>query len=300
MPSALPRITVVCQCFNRKRYIGETIESVLSQQYPNTELIVIDDGSTDGSWEVIQSYKDRLAYCERRESTDKTPVPALNIGFAKSTGEIMTSLNDKNLLMPGSLATMAKLFSENPDVEWVTGIGLIANPESMIVSVLPIRKGLHEHLLNVSWNLQHESTFWRRSLWERTGGAFSTDFPWGFDADLWSRFFAAGATLYHLNTIVGAYRKLPTAHGVRNRAEYQQFAARARAYLRARVPKRELWYARLYRALRPLKPLLRNIPDSAWAHIPILRHLSNPSIRFKNSDTLERYERNPFRTVYPW
>ncbi len=294
-----PRISIVLQCFNRKEYIESTILSVVSQNYPNIECIVIDDGSTDGSWEIIQKYKDQLAFIEQRHSNDKTPVPALNYGFSKSTGEILTSLNDKNLLMPGSLMMMAKIFSENKDIDWVTGIGLIANSEGMLVNVLPIRKDIFEHLIWVPWNIQHESTFWRRSLWEKVGGSFSEEYPWGFDADLWSRFFATGAKLYFLNTIVGAYRKLATAHGVRNRSEYQKYSHNAHSYLRKHVPKKELYYAELFRILRYFKFLLRNIPDSVFQHIPILNHFSQDALTFKGSDII-RYKRNPFRTIYPW
>jgi glycosyltransferase involved in cell wall biosynthesis len=300
---AYPRITVVLQCFNRAGYIGETIESVLNQGYPNLELIVIDDDSSDNSWEVIQRYQDRLAYAERWPGKRANPVPALNRGLARGTGEIMTTLNDKNLLMHKSLFTVAEVFTAFPDVEWVTGIGLIANPEGMITNVVPLRKDLHEHLIGTRHNIQHESTFWRRSLWERAGGAFNEE-SWSFDNDLWARFFMAGARLYHLNTILGAYRKLATAHGVAKKDEYYHWVEVSRRMLRAHVPKKELVYAELYRALWWLKPLLRNIPDRVWARLPILNHFCHESIRFENvtapSGSLVRYKRNPFRIIFPW
>lgn len=294
-----PRITVVLQCFNRAQYIGETIESVVSQGYPNLECIVIDDNSSDNSWDVIQSYKHKLAYIERLPGHRTTPVPALNYGLSKGTGELMTTLNDKNLLMHKSLFTVAKVFATFPEIEWLTGIGLIANPRGMIVNVSPIRKDLHEHLLNVPWNIQHESTFWRRSLWERAGGKFNEQ-SWAFDYDLWARFFMASATLYHLNTIVGAYRKLPTAHGVAKAGEYYRFAKEARQMLRAHTSKKELAFAELYRALRYFKPLLRNIPDYAYSKIPILNHFSQEAVAFRDMEKPTRYQRNPFRTIYPW
>jgi glycosyltransferase involved in cell wall biosynthesis len=295
-----PKISVILQSFNRKDYIGKTIRSVIDQDYPNIECIVIDDGSVDGSWEVIQSFKDRLAYIEQRHSKDTTPVPALNIGFSKATGEIMTSLNDKNLLLPGSLRAIAKVFTTYPQIEWITGINTVTNPEDIIVSVMPIRKSIYEHLLGYRWNIQHESTFWKKSLWDRVGGKFSMNHPWAFDSDLWCRFFVSGAKLYYLNTLVGSYRKLPTAHSVKHQGMYYSQASTAYAYLRKNVPKSELYWAELYGILRYFKPILRNIPDNVYTKIPILRHFAQDSIAFKNMHELKSYKRNPFRTIYPW
>jgi glycosyltransferase involved in cell wall biosynthesis len=301
---SFPKITIVATCFNRANYIGETIESVINQGYPNLEMIVIDDGSTDESWSVIEKYKDKLAYIEQLPPNDhKGPGPVIQYGLSKGTGEIMTTLNDKNLLMHKSLFTVADIFGTFPDVEWITGIGLIANRHGEITNVLPIRKDLHEHLLPVPWNIQHESTFWRRSLWERAGSRVNEDL-WALDYDLWARFFMAKATLWHINTILGAYRKLPTAHGSSKAAEYYKHAAQARTMLRAHMPKKELFYAELYRALRFFKPILRNIPDRVYKVIPLLNHFCHNSITFKNvnADTeyLVRYKRNPFRTIFPW
>jgi glycosyltransferase involved in cell wall biosynthesis len=302
-----PKISIVCQCFNREGYIGGTIDSVLSQNYPNIELIVIDDGSTDKSWDIIQSYGSKIAYAEQllEGRNRRTPVPSLNYGLAKATGDIFTTLNDKNILLPGSLLAMAEVFMEFPDVEWVTGINAIVNKDGIITNIMPIRKDLWQHLYFVTWNIQHESTFWRRSLWERSGFlGFSEEWPWAFDAELWSRFFGMGAKLYYLNTIVGAYRKLPTAHGTKNRGEYQALAKRAWSRLQSEVPASERYWAILHRVLWYAKPILRNIPDAVYAYIPLLNHFAQDAIKFedinKESGYLIRYKRNPFRTLYPW
>lgn len=295
-----PKITLVTPCHNREEYIAETIESVLSQNYPNLEFIVIDDGSTDKTWEIIQKYKDRLAYCEHIDSKTTSAHVALQYGFDHSNGEIIGHITDKGLLLPGSLFTLGRIFTEYKDVEWVTAIGTVVNEESMIINISPIRKDLHEHLIHVPWNVQAESTFWRRSLWNRSGSKWDNGLGWALDYGLWCYFFAAGAKLYHINTVIGAYRKTPNANGVKNPGQYYKSAAQYRAWLRAHITKKELVYASLYKLLRYIKPLLRNIPDAVYAQIPILNHFAQNSIRFSGMNTLERYKRNPFRTIYPW
>ena len=296
----LPKISVVMMCHNREKYVAQTIESILSQGYPNLEYIVIDDGSTDRSWEIIQSYKDRLAYCEHIDTKTTSAQAALEYGFARSTGEIMVQMSEKGLLMPGALITVGRVFAEYKDIEFLTSITSVANQDGSVVSIAPVRKDLHEHLLNLPWNLQTESTFWRRPLWERTGRKWDHGLGWAADFGLWCHFFAAGAKLYHLNTVLGVYRKTPTAQGVKNPGQYYKSAAQYRAWLRANISKKELMYANVYACLRYLKPLLRNIPDSVYQYIPILNHFCNEAVGFKDMDTLKYYKRNPFRTIYPW
>lgn len=299
-----PKISVVIQCFNRERYIAEAIESVLNQEYPNLELIVIDDDSTDNSWGVIQRYKEKLSYCEKWPGKRTSPIYAFNRGFARSTGEILYSLNDKNKLMPGALFAVARVFNEFSEIEWLTGIGLILDGNGIVASVIPVRKDFYEHLVGYPWAIQHESTFWRRSLWERTGGKFDEEYPWAFDAGLWRKFFFE-AKLYHLNTILGAYRKLPSAMSTARKEEFYRYYAKARKEMRERASSIDILCAELYRVLHWLKPLLRNIPDRVWAHTPVLNKLSHEAVAFQNLNNpdlpqLKHYKRNPFRTIFPW
>ncbi len=304
MENQYPKITIVTQCFNRAQYIAETIESVLNQGYPNLEYIVIDDNSTDGSWEIIQKYKDRLTFCGQLPGDRKTPVPAINYGFSKSTGEIMTWLNAKNVLMPKSLFTIAEVFNTFQDVEWVAGIGLTIDGDGKVIHVVPYRKDYWGYLGNESGNIQQESAFFRRSLWERSGGSFDEAYPNAFDVGLWcGRFFPHNGKLVFLNTIVGAYRKSSAAMSTARRAEFMQYAKAARSVMRASAPKNHLLLAFIYRVLGKLHPLLRNIPDPLWSKLPFLKIFSQDAIKFStlkdDRGTLIRYKRNPFRTIFP-
>lgn len=298
-----PRISLITQCYNREDVVAETIESVLSQNYPNLEYIVIDDGSTDKSWEIIQKYRDKLAYIERIESGRDSPTPTINYAFSKATGDILGWISSKNTLLPKSLFTIGQVFSDLPEVEWVTGIGSILDGDGKIISVIPVRKDLYEHMVGTQSNIQAESTFWRRSLWEKTGGKFNENVV-SFDVDLWCRKFFLTTKLYHLNTLIGAYRKSPTAISTTKRAISLQQIDDAQVVLRQRASRKEIMYAEIFRIVRYLRPILRNIPDRVYAHIPILNTFCHQAIKFHKMEggrgVLKIYTRNPFRTIFPW
>lgn len=299
-----PKISIVTQCFNREDVIAETIESVLSQNYSNLEYIVIDDGSTDKSWEIIQRYKDKLSYMERLDGNRTTPVPAINHGFTKATGDIFAILCSKNILMPKSLFTIGEVFSTFPHVEWVSGIGLIIDGDGKVISVIPVRKGFYDHLTRSRANIQTESTFWKKSLWERAGGKID-EARTAWDVALSTEFFLHKGILYHLNTIVGAYRKSRTAFSTIRRDGILRDMEELRNEMFKRIPTQKKPYARLYQMLRYLKPILRNIPDASFSRLPFLKEYCHESVKFDrigddNRGELRLYKRNPFRTIFPW
>lgn len=305
MEKSLPKISLVVHSFNRAEYLSKALDSIVNQGYPNLELIVVDDNSTDTSWEIIERFGHAIAYKEKIPGSRTSPVHALNVGFSHATGEIMGWLNNKNMLMPGSLFTLAEVFTTLPKVEWLTGIGLVLNKQGIITDVIPVRKDLFESMLKLPWNIQQESTFWRRSLWEKTGGRMDeSEYPWAFDVALWNTKFFHRAKLYHLNTVLGAYRKLSSAQSSANVSEFYSYIEKSRQELRRKVSKSTLLLSYLYAGLRFLKPILRNIPDRIFASIPILNRFCHLSIAFQNANGnpphVRVYKRNPFRTTFPW
>lgn len=298
-----PKISIITQCFNRENYIAETIESVLSQGYPNLEYIVIDDNSTDNSWEIIQQYKDRLAVCKRMEGTRDNPAETVQYGLSIATGDVMTWLFSKNILLPKALFSVGQVFAELPEVEWLTAYSTTIDSEGKIVRINPLRKDKYEHLVGGRDNIQQESTFWRRSLWEKTNASLEVD-KIAIDVTLWSTTFFPATKLYHLSTALGAWRKSATSFSANRREQFYDDIASARKRLWSLVSLRERIYAHLFGILRFGRPLLRNIPDSLWAHTPIVKEYSHTAIQFENiglpHPTLRIYKRNPFRTIFPW
>ncbi len=115
----LPKITIITPSFNQGNFIEETIDSVLSQNYPNIEHIIIDGKSTDNTVEIIKKYEKNITYWESVK--DKGQSEAINKGMRKSTGDILTWINSDDMLTKNSLHTAANYFLENPTVSLIHG-----------------------------------------------------------------------------------------------------------------------------------------------------------------------------------
>lgn len=113
------RISIVTPSFNQGQYIEQTICSVLDQNYPNLEYIIIDGGSTDGTVDIIKKYGDRITYWV--STPDKGQTDAINKGFAKCTGEIFNWINSDDYYEPGTFEKIASLFTDHPGANVVCG-----------------------------------------------------------------------------------------------------------------------------------------------------------------------------------
>ncbi|MGC3947711.1 MAG: glycosyltransferase family 2 protein [Chryseolinea sp.] len=203
-----PRISIVTPSFNDVRFLEAAITSLLDQQYPNLEYIVIDGGSTDGSVELIEKYSDKLAYWVSEK--DEGMYHAISKGFERCSGEIMGWLNSDDRHYPGSLFAIAQLFSDIPAVQWLQGLPSVINETDRVLYAAP-RKDINrfhfyerKYVGNKGF-IQQESTFWTRNLWTMAGGYISRDFKLAGDFDLWVRFFKH-ANLYRAPVLLGAFR----------------------------------------------------------------------------------------------
>lgn len=289
-----PKISIVTACYNHAAFVVETIESILSQAYPNLEYIVIDDGSEDGSWNVIQRYRTSLAHCERLEGYRDTPVIALNHGFKKTTGEIMLFLNSDDILLPKSLFVIAKIFKEHPDVEWLTGMATTINSRSEIVNS-KLRLKHRYDFLSGNWKIiQQESTCWRRSLWKKTGETLDGEKKWAFDTELWTRFFEE-AEHYHAATPLGAFRAGAQSKSVSAIATFMEpnMSYLERFSNRSESKHRKL--ATIYHFLRFCRVFLAPIPDKVYLKLPLLRTFAYRVLEYSSArDEWELKDKNPF------
>jgi glycosyltransferase involved in cell wall biosynthesis len=199
-----PRISLVTAVYNGERYLEDTIRSILEQRYPNLEYIIVDDGSTDGTVEIIKKYEEHLAcwFSQKNQGL----YPALNAGFARSSGEIMGWLNANDKLHTKGLFVVGSVFAAFSGVEWITGRATLFNDDGMTVMVLPVQRwSRYRFLAGANRYIQQESTYWRRSLWDKAGDTLSTAYRAEGDFDLWVRFFRY-AKLYAVDALIGGWR----------------------------------------------------------------------------------------------
>jgi len=214
---AWPKISLVTPVFNSVGYLEATIRSVLSQQYPTLEYVIVDGGSTDGSVEIIRKYQSQLhAWVSE---PDRGMYDAINKGFARSSGELMGWISATDLLHAGSLFVVGGVFRHFPEVEWITGRPTGFNDDGMAVEVLKLRQWSRiPFLAGANRYIQQESTFWRRSLWDRAGGRVDDSRRSASDFELWVRFFRY-AKLYPVDALIGGFRSHPDSLGLQNLEE---------------------------------------------------------------------------------
>jgi glycosyltransferase involved in cell wall biosynthesis len=208
-----PRITLVTPVYNGEMYLEETIRSVVHQGYPNLEYILVDDGSTDGSAEIIKKYERSLSWWVSQPNQGL--YGALNTGFSRATGEVLGWLNANDKLHTNGLFVVGSVFSAFAEVEWITGRPTVFNDEGMTVEVQDLpRWSRSRFLAGANRHIQQESTFWRRGLWQRAGGCMETAYRAEGDFELWLRLFRH-ARLYPVDGLIGGWRFHPNSlsHG---------------------------------------------------------------------------------------
>jgi glycosyltransferase involved in cell wall biosynthesis len=257
--SSWPRISLVTAVYNGETHLEETICSVLGQSYPNLEYIIVDDGSTDRTPEIVKKYEHYFAWWTSQPNQGM--YASLNIGFARSTGEVLGWLNDSDMLHPGGLSVVGSVFRDLP-VEWITGRPTHFNEEGQVYNVDPVPRWTRiRFLAGFNRYIQQESTFWRRSLWEKAGGYVDASGRYGHVADfeLWVRFFRH-ARLYPVDALIGGFRMDRNSRGLKNLEACHEIHDQIIAAELDRVPQRKL-----LKSFRALNAGVKKIPVLRYA-----------------------------------
>jgi glycosyltransferase involved in cell wall biosynthesis len=264
------KISIVTPSYNQGNYLEHTLRSVIEQNYPNLEYIVIDGGSTDNSVEIIKKYEKYLTYWV--SEPDRGLYDALQKGFLRATGEIMAWINSDDVYYPKALATVAEVFEAFPQIQWLSGHPTCIDEYGRTVYIAPERKYskyLYFTQKETDW-IQQESTFWRRSLWEQTNSRIDTSLKLAGDFELWMRFFTV-ANVHVISTLLGAFRI--RANNQKSLNNYEEYVAEAQkiiekyANLLTQEEKRRIRKIKLYNTIKSyswLNNLLRVDEKLIW------------------------------------
>ncbi|MDX2003535.1 MAG: glycosyltransferase family 2 protein [Chitinophagales bacterium] len=179
----LPKISVITPSYNQGQYIEQTILSVVNQDYPNLEYIIIDGGSTDNTLEIIRRYEQKISYWVSEK--DEGQSDAINKGLMKATGEIVVWLNSDDYYEPGALNWVGDAFVKNPEAGVVIGNVNNMTPAGS-KQLYQNHFELFDFLKRVS--IHQPGVFWKKELCE-VYGYLDKSFYYLMDHELWVRIF---------------------------------------------------------------------------------------------------------------
>ena len=210
-----PLVSIITPSFNQSRYIEATIRSVLAQDYPNIEYLIVDGGSNDGTVEIIKKYtlesdgagaplskNQKQASGLRSRSIDwwvsekdKGQTDAINKGFARARGQILAWLNSDDTYEPGAVSAAVKYLQGHPEVGLVYGDCNFINEAGRVIGKFGSAQ-TDQHLLRQGYvHIPQQTMFFRASLWRQVG-PLDPSFYFAMDYDLWTRIAARAELKY--------------------------------------------------------------------------------------------------------
>jgi glycosyltransferase involved in cell wall biosynthesis len=192
--SRKPLVSIITPSFNQASYLEQTILSVLNQDYPNLEYIIVDGGSTDGSLEIIKKYEDSLAWWV--SEPDQGQTDAINKGFATANGEVLGWLNSDDTYLPGAIAGAAAYLETHQNTGMVYGEADLIDESGTIIGKFPSRQTDYRRLRRGYVHIPQQAAFFRSRLWREVGPLDPTFF-FAMDYDLWVRIAKVAPIDYH-------------------------------------------------------------------------------------------------------
>lgn len=169
----MPLVSVIIPCYNREKYVAETVESVLGQTWSSIELLVVDDGSTDGSRSILERFTDRIILLEHPGRLNKGQSASINLGLERCRGEYVAILDSDDLFAPDKIRKQVAFLIENPDIGLVYSNGYVIDEQRTILYAAH-DKNHEEHsdpdkLLLDCYFLLPNNALVRRDVYRRAG-----------------------------------------------------------------------------------------------------------------------------------
>jgi glycosyltransferase involved in cell wall biosynthesis len=180
-------ISIVTPSHNQAHYIEETIQSVLSQGYPQIEYLIVDGGSTDDTVNIIKKYEDKLAWWTTEKDGGQTD--AINKGFAYASGDILAWINSDDTYEPGAVAAAVRDLHEHPEVGMVYGDCNYINESGRVIGKFNASQTNYRLLRQGYTHIPQQTMFFRADLWKQIG-PLDPSFYFAMDYDLWTRIAA--------------------------------------------------------------------------------------------------------------
>jgi glycosyltransferase involved in cell wall biosynthesis len=203
-PPKLPLVSIVTPSFNQAKYLEETIKSVLDQDYPYIEYIIIDGGSTDESVDVIKKHQDRISWWVSEQDQGQTD--AINKGFAKIKGDILAWINSDDTYNPKAVGEAVKYLIANPEVGMVYADCNFIDENGSVIGKFNAKQTSYQLLRQGYVHIPQQTMFFRKKYWT----PLDPSFYFAMDYDLWTR-IATKAPIKYLQGKVWANFRIHTS-----------------------------------------------------------------------------------------
>ena len=228
---SMPLISIVTPSFNSRKYILETVHSVIRQSYPNFEYFIMDGGSTDGTGDLLRSFGGKIKWVSERDAGQSD---AINKGFLRVRGDIVSWINSNDYYLPGAFEIVGRYFMDHPEVDFVFGKAILISQsgESLgdydctgsaeeLLAANHVRRGHFEKLLNLQagW-IPQPTAFWRTSLMKKAG-LLDVGLHYAMDYEYWLRLGRIG-NIHFINSYLGAYREHDDSKSTNARRQWQE------------------------------------------------------------------------------
>ena len=187
-------VSVITPSYNQAKFLEATIQSVLSQDYPEVEYIIVDGGSTDGSVDIIKRYSDRLAWWVSERDQGQTD--AINKGFARAKGQVLAWLNSDDTYQPGAIRQAADFLQAHAEVGMVYGDTNFIDEAGRQIGRFGAAQTNYSLLRQGYVHIPQQASFFSADLWQKVG-PLDPSFYFAMDYDLWVRLAKLAPLVYN-------------------------------------------------------------------------------------------------------